>query len=153
MNDFRTRNQRVTDDVGHIELLEVMNSSFSESMHICNDVQDFVSRGVSYIGLPFGFTLPDDVSGQAPRMRLAMDNVGRGVSDELERRQPGTTTMAKLIIVPRDQPDVHQHVYWLPMSSVSISGASAQATCSVDELMRRAACLQIANPHTLPGVF
>jgi hypothetical protein len=24
MNDFRTRNQRVTDDVGHIELLEVI---------------------------------------------------------------------------------------------------------------------------------
>ncbi|MDH1252889.1 DUF1833 domain-containing protein [Comamonas thiooxydans] len=150
--DFRTRNQRVTDDVGHIELLEVSNPSFSESMHICNDAQDFVSRGDSYIGLPFGFTLPDDVTGQAPRMRLTMDNVGRGISDELERRMPGTTTMAKLVIVPRDQPDVHQHEYWLPMTSVSISGASAQATCSVDELMRRAACMQIANPHTLPGI-
>ena len=153
MSDFRTRNQRLTNDVGHIELLEITNRSFSESMRICNDVQDFVSQGVSYIGLPFGFTLPDDVSGQAPRMRLTMDNVGRGVSDELERRQPGTTTMARLIIVPRDKPDLHQHVYWLPMSSVSISGASAQATCSVDELMRRSACLQIATPHTLAGIF
>ncbi|MGE8441831.1 MAG: DUF1833 family protein [Comamonas testosteroni] len=153
MNDFRTRNQRLTNDVGHIELLEIANRSFSESMRICNDVQDFVSQGVSYIGLPFGFTLPDDVSGQAPRMRLSIDNVGRGVSDELERLQPGTTTMAKLIIVSRDKPDVHQHVYWLPISSVTISGAAAQASCSVDELMRRAACLQIANPHTLPGIF
>ena len=153
MTDFRTRNQRVTDDVGHVVLLEVTNPSFSETMYIANDVQDFISRGISYIGLPFGFTLPDDVTDQAPRMRLTMDNVGRGVSDELERRQPGTTTMARLIIVPRDKPDVHQHVYWLPMSSVSISGASAQASCSVDELMRRSACLQIVNPHTLPGVF
>lgn len=153
MSDFRTRNQRLTNDVGHIELLEITNRSFSESMRICNDVQDFVSQGVSYIGLPFGFTLPDDVSGQAPRMRLSIDNVGRGVSGELERLQPGTTTMAKLIIVARDKPDVHQHVYWLPISSVTISGAAAQASCSVDELMRRAACQQIANPHTLPGVF
>lgn len=152
MTDFRTRNQRLTNDVGHIELLEVSNPSFSEPMRICNDTQDFVSQGISYIGLMFGFTLPDDVAGQAPRMRLGMDNVGRGVSDELERRLPGTTTMAKLIIVPRDMPDVHQHVYWLPMSSVSISGASAQASCSVDDLMRRAACLQMANPHTLPGI-
>lgn len=153
MTDFRTRNQRVTNDVGHVELLEVTNPSFSEPMLICNDGQDFVSRDKSYIGLPFGFTLPDDVSGQAPRMRLTMDNVGRGVSDELERRQPGTTTMAKLIVVPRDKTDVHQHVYWLPITGVSISGASAQATCSVDELMRRSAGLQIANPHTLPGIF
>ena len=153
MNDFRTRNQRLTNDVGHIELLEITNRSFSESMCICNDVQDFVSRGISYIGLPFSFTLPDDVSGQAPRMRLSIDNVGRGVSDELERLQPGTTTMAKLIIVPRDKPGLHQHVYWLPISSVSISGAAAQASCSVDEIVRRAACQQIVNPHTLPGVF
>ncbi|WP_120967903.1 DUF1833 family protein [Comamonas sp. lk] len=153
MTDFRTRNQRVTDDVGHVALLEVTNPSFSETMYIANDVQDFISQGISYIGLPFGFTLPDDVTDQAPRMRLTMDNVGRGVSDELERRQPGTTTMAKLIIVPRDKPDMHQHVYWLPMSSVSIGGASAQASCSVDELMRRSACLQIVNPHTQPGVF
>ena len=46
MTDFRTRNQRVTDDVGHIELLEVSNPSFSESMYIANDDVDFVSRGI-----------------------------------------------------------------------------------------------------------
>lgn len=153
MSRFSERNQRVTDDVGHIELLEVTNPSFSETMRICNDTQDFVSQGVSYIALPFGFTLPDDVSGQAPRMQLKMDNVGRGVSDELERLQPGTVTMAKLIIVPRDMPDTHEHVFWLPMTGVSINGASAAATCSVDDLMRQAACKQIANPFTLPGVF
>lgn len=153
MTTFSERNQRINNDVGHVELLEVTNPSFTEPMRICNDVQDFVSKGVSCIGLPFGFTLPDDVSGQAPRMQLKMDNVGRGVSDELERRQPGTTTMAKLIIVPRDMPDTHEHVFWLPVSSVSISGASATATCSVDELMRQSACKQVANPFTLPGVF
>ncbi|MBS3018533.1 hypothetical protein DJFAAGMI_01265 [Comamonas sp. PE63] len=153
MTDFRTRNQRLTDEVGHIELLEVSNPGFSETMRICNDAQDFVSRSQSYIGLPFRFTLPDDIAGQAPRMRLSMDNVGRGVSDELERLRPGTTTMARLIIVARDQPDVHQHVYWLPIASVTINGAAAQAVCSVDALMRRAACQQMANPHTLAGIF
>jgi hypothetical protein len=153
MSDFRTRNQRITDEVGFVQLLEVSNPSFSEPMLICNDVQDFVSQGKSYIGLPFGFDLPDDVSGSAPRMQLAMDNVGRGVSDELERRQPGTTTMAKLIVVGRDTPDRHEHVFWLPMSSVSISGASAQASCSVDEITRQSACKQMATPFTLPGIF
>jgi hypothetical protein len=153
MNKFSERNQRLTNTVGQVELLEVTNPSFSGPMRICNDVQDFVSQGKVYIGLPFGFTLPDDVSGSAPRMRLSMDNVGRGVSDELERRQPGTTTMAKLIIVGRDTPDRHEHVFWLPMSSVSISGASAQASCSVDEITRQAACKQMATPFTLPGIF
>ena len=71
MTQFRERNQRLTNTVGHVELLEVTNPSFTGPMHICNDVQDFTSKGVTYIALPFAFTLPDDVSGQAPRMQLA----------------------------------------------------------------------------------
>ena len=153
MTQFRERNQRLTNTVGHVELLEVTNPSFSGPMHICNDVQDFTSQGVTYIALPFAFTLPDDVSGQAPRMQLVMDNVGRDISTELERLLPGTTTMARLIIVARDTPDVHEHVFWMPLTGVSINGSSARATASVDELMRQAACKQIANPFTLPGIF
>lgn len=153
MTQFQERNQRIKDTVGHVELLEVSNPSFSGPMRICNDVQDFQSQGVAYIGLPFGFTLPEDQSGSAPRMQLTLDNVGRGITDELERLQPGTTTMAKLIVVARDTPDIHEHVFWLPMTGVSVSGATAQATCGVDELTRQAACKQVANPFTLPGIF
>lgn len=153
MTGFRARNQRITNTVGHVELLEVTNPSFSGPMLIANDVVDWVSQGVAYIGLPFGFTLPEDVSGQAPRMQLQMDNVGRGISDELERLLPGSETMAKLIVVARDTPDVHEHVFYLPVTVVSISGASAQATCSVDERNRQSACKLIADPFTLPGLF
>lgn len=153
MSVFQERNRRLTNTVGHVELLEITNPSFTEPMRIANDVQDWVSQGLSYIGIPFGFTLPDDVSGQAPRMKLAMDNVGRGISDELERLTPGSITMAKLIVIARDTPDVHEHVFWLPLTQVSISGATAQATAGVDELMRQAATKQIANPFTLPGLF
>ena len=153
MTVFQERNQRITNTVGHVELLEITNPSFSGPMRICNDVQDFVSQDKDYIGLPFGFTLPEDQSGSAPRMKLAMDNVGRGISDELERLQPGTTTMANLSVVSRDTPDVREHNFWLPMTGVSVSGATAQATCGVDALMRQAACKQVANPFTLPGIF
>lgn len=153
MSQFQERNQRIKDTVGHVETLEITNPSFSGPMRICNDVQDFVSQGEAYIGLPFGFTLPEDRSGSAPRMKLAVDNVGRGFSDELERLRPGTTTMAKLNLVARDTPDVREHSFWLPMTTVTVSGATAQATCGVDEVMRQAACKQVANPFTLPGVF
>lgn len=153
MTLFSERNQRITNDTGHVELLEITNPSFTDPMRIVNDLEDFVSQSVSYIGIPFGFTLPEDVSGSAPRMKLAIDNVGRGLTDELERLLPGTVTMAKLIVVARDTPDVHEHVFWLPLTQVSVTSTSAQATAGVDELMRRAACRQIANPFTLPGIF
>lgn len=153
MTLFHERNQRLSNPTGHVELLEITNPSFSGPMRIVNDAEDCVSQGNSFIALPFGFTLPEDVSGSAPRMKLAMDNVGRGVTDELERRLPNTITMAKLILAKRDTPDVHEHVYWLPLTDVVVDGATAQATASTDALTRVAACKQIANPFTLPGIF
>ena len=153
MTQFQERNQRITNDVSHVELLEISNPSFSEPMRICNDMQDFVSEGVAYIGLPFGFTLPEDKSGSAPRMKLSLDNVGRGITDELERRMPGTTTMAKLSVVARDTPDVRENSFWMPVTGVAVNGTTAQATCGVDELLRQSACKLVANPFTLPGIF
>lgn len=153
MTSFSEKNQRITNDTGHVELLEITNPSFTDPMRIANDLEDFVSQGVSYIALPFGFTLPEDVTGSAPRLKLAMDNVGRGLTDELEKLLPGSTTMAKLIIVARDTPNIHEHVFWLPLTQVTVTSTSAQATAGVDELMRRSACKQVANPFTLPGIF
>ena len=153
MSKFHERNQRITNDVGHVELLEISNPSFTGPMTIANDTVDWVSQGVTYTGIPFGFTLPDDVSGQSPQMKLSMVNVGRGITNELERLLPGTETMARLILIARDTPNVHEHVFWLPLVNVSINGAMAQATASVDARNRQSACKQIANPFTLPGIF
>ena len=150
---LHTNNQRVTNPGGELELLEVTNPSFSEPMRICNDVVDVVSQGVAYIGVPFRFTLPEDTKDSNPQLRLQLDNVGRGITDELERRQPGSVTMARLIVVDRTAPDVHAHVYYLPLTNVGVTPTVATATASADYWMRQSACKQIADPHHLPGIF
>lgn len=150
---FRENNQRITNPSGPLELLEITNPSFGEPMRIANDVVDWVSQGALYIGVNFGFTLPEDVGGTQPRMKLSMANVGTGITDELEGITPGTVTMAKLIIIDRSAPDVHQKVFRMPLTLVSCTPSMASATAGVDELMRQAACKQIANAHTLPGIF
>jgi len=150
---FRENNQRVTNPSGEMVLLEVTNPSFSEPMQIANDTVDWVSQGKTYVGINFGFTLPEDVKDGNPRMQLSMPNVGSDLLDELEGIQPGTVTMAKLIVVDRSTPDVYQHVFWLPITSISATPSAITATASVDDLMRQSACRQIANPFTLPGLF
>lgn len=153
MTTLRKQAQAVADTKGYVELLEITNPSFSEPMRIVNQFEVMFSKGQEYIGLRFGFNLPEDVSGIAPKMVLRVDNVGRAFSEELEGITPGTVTMAKLIVVSKDTPDVHAHVYKLPISSVSVNGASIEATCSCSEIVSRPACQLIANPHTLPGIF
>ena len=153
MTTLRKQTQAVADTKGYVELLEITNPSFSEPMRVVNQFDDVFSKGQHYVGLRFGFTIPEDVSGQAPKMTLRIDNVGRAFSEELEGMTPGTVTMAKLIVVSKDTLDNHAHIYKLPISSITVDGASIEATCSSTELAARPACLLIANPHTLPGIF
>lgn len=153
MTNFNTDNQRLTNTNGIVALLEVKNPAFTAVMRIADDTVDVVSNGDTYIGLPFGFKLPDDVNEQAPSMTLVMNNVGRALSDELERVQPGTDTFAKLMLVSRATPDVIEHTFWLPIVAVTTTPLRAEATASVTQILQKKACKVIANSFTLPGLY
>ena len=112
---FLERRQRVTDTAGMLLLLEMTSPSFSGPLRAASDTVDWVSQGVTYIGVPFGFKLPDDVAGQTPRAVLEMANVGTGFADELERMQPGEMPSCKLIVTDRADPDTHVRTILLPI--------------------------------------
>lgn len=149
---FTERRQRVTDP-GILIFLEVTSDAFTAPLYLVADTQDWSSNGQLYLGVPFGFQLPDDVSGSTPRARLVMDNVGRGIGEELERLGPQDTVMAKIMISDRADPNLIQQTFFLPMTAVTLSGATASAQCGVDFLMRQQAVQIRANPYTLPGIF
>ena len=153
MSTFLERRQRVTDTSGMLLFMDISAPSFSGPMRVVNDTQNWVSRGVTYIGIPFGFKLPDDVSGTTPRAQLVMTNVGTGITSELERLQPNETVLAKLMVSDRANPDAWAQTLYLPMTQVSLSGTQATAQCGVDFLMRQQAVKLRANPFTLPGIF
>lgn len=153
MSTFTERRQRVTDTSGILMFLELTAASFTGPMQIVADDRDWVSQGVTYIGIQFGFKGPDDVSGQTPRAQLEMVNVGTGIVDELERLQPNETVMAKLMIADRADPDTHARTLYLPLTRVSVNGTTATAQCGRDFMMRQQAVLIRGNPFTLPGNF
>ena len=153
MTSFLERRQRVTDTSGILLFLDVSAASFSGPMRVVNDTRDWVSRGLTYIGVPFGFKLPDDVSGQTPRAQLVMANVGTGITAELERLMPNETVIAKLMVSDRANPDAWAQTLFLPMTHVSVSGTQATAQCGVDFMMRQQAVKLRATPFVLPGLF
>lgn len=146
---FTENRQRTRDKSGILLFLEVTADSFTGPLKIVADTQDWVSNGVTYVGVPFGFKLPDDTAGQAPRAQLVMSNVGRGVTEELELLGPNEVPMAKLMIADRSDPDTIQQTYYLPISRVSASGAVVTADCGVDFLMRQQAVRLRANGQTV----
>ena len=153
MSTFQERRQRITDTSGILLFLEITAASFTGPMLAVNDTRDWESQGKSYIGIPFGFKLPDDVRGQTPRAQLVMANVGTGFADELERLAPNEPVMAKMHISDRSDPNTYAQTLYLPLTHVSVSGTQATAQCGVDFLMRQQAVRIRANEFTLPGIF
>lgn len=153
MSSFTERKQRMTDTSGTLLFLSITSPSLPAPLRIVNDTQDWVSQGIPYMGVPFGFKLPDDTRGQSPRAQLVLDNVGRGISEDLEALGPNELMMARLMVSDRADPNLYERDYYLPITSVSVAGATATAQCGVDYLMRQQAVRLRANPFTLPGIF
>lgn len=149
MTDFTEARQRVSDPSGVLLFLEVTADSFTGPLRIVADTQDWTSNGVDYVGVPFGFKLPDDTSGQSPRAVLTMSNVGQGVTEELERLSAGEIPRCKLMVADKSDPDTITKTYNLPMVGVSASGATVTAQLGVDYLMRQQAVRIRANAETV----
>lgn len=152
MTTFTERRQRVTDS-GELVLLEITSPSMGATLRLARDTQDWAVGGHTYLGLPFRFKLPDDVSGQTPAAQLEIDNVGRDMTADLEGLPPNEIMTARILITDRESPDDIEQTLVLPMSSVSVTPTVATARCGMDYIMRRQ-CVQLrANPFTLPGIF
>ena len=150
---FQERKQRTTDTSGLLLFLEISAPSIPETLRIVNDTQDWISNGLTYLACPFQFKLPDDTAGQTPRAQLVIDNVGLGMTQDLESLQPNELVMCRLMISDTANPNVYERTYRLPMTMASASTGQVTAQLGVDFLMRQQAVRLRANPFTTPGLF
>lgn len=149
---FAKQLQQVTDKAGIIALLEITCPDFSGPLQIANDTRAWTSNGVQYMGYPFSFQLPTDSVGETARMQLAISNVGRGLSEELERLGPNTLVMGSLLLASRNNPNQIEMRYPLPMTSVSVTPVRASANCGMDALMRQQAMKRRMTAEAAPGI-
>lgn len=153
MSTFLEYRQRVTDSVGMVVVLRLEAPSFPEPLCICNDTRNWTLDGLEYVALPFGFKLPDSVQGSAARAQLVIDNVGRGITEYLERILPGEIVMAYVAICDKITPLQVSYDIWLPVTNVSVSGLIATADCGADHIMRQQGVKLQFYPHLTPGAF
>lgn len=137
-------------------LLEIDNPAFPEPLRAVDDAVDRVSQGIAYVGVRFGFALPTDASGSNPVLKLTMSNVGRGLTEQLEKLEPtlaDVLTFARITAADPDNLDLHLWATDLPIATVQCTPSTVTATAGADYWMRQPACRQIMDPMTLPGAF
>lgn len=151
-NTTREQLQRVTDPAGLLLLLVLEHPSI-ETAYVVNDTRDWVIGGTTYVGLPFRFKLPDATSGEAPRAQIEIDNIGRGLTDELEKLPPYGALLASFKIVSRATPTVVDFAFKAPMSAVSVTMGTLTASVGNDDALRAPAVKVRYDPTNSPGLF
>lgn len=149
----RQQLQRVDDPDGLLLLVLIDHPSFAGGIRIVQDTRDWIIGGITFVGLPLSIQLPQDVSGEATRAQLRVDNIGRDLLAELEDLPPGSSLDVMLRIVSRAAPEVTEFEYVAGASAAEVDLESITMTLGDDELLRRNAVALRYDPSTAPGIF
>lgn len=150
---FQERRQRITDTESELWFVEVRMSSTGETLRLVNDTQDWTSNGQVYLGSSFSIQPPSDVSGQSPKARLVIGNIGLGLTQDLEARLPGEEVECRSMLADRADPHTYVRSYRFPMVRVSVTTGEVSAENGTDILMRGQAVRKRYTPYETPGIF
>ena len=133
--------------------LEIRHAAVAAPVRVVNDTEERTIEGNRYVALRFDARLADDVEGQAPQAELAIDNVGRDLTQWLEAAQGGTgATVRVLQVLDIDDPPVEWELT-MDVAGVAVDAERVTARLGFDPLLGRAAVTLRHDPQTSPGLF
>ncbi len=133
--------------------LEIRHPAVAEPVRVVNDTVGRRIEGHDYAALRFDARLADDVAGQAPQAELAIDNVGRALTQWIEAAHGGIgATVRVMLVLAIDDPPVEWEVT-LDVAGMNVDQERVTARLGFDPLLGRAAVTLRHDPQTSPGLF
>ena len=133
--------------------LEIGHPAVAEPVRVINDTVGRRIEGHDYVALRFDARLADDVDGQVPQAELAVDNVGRALTQWIEATGGGIgATVRVMLVLDIDDPPVEWEVT-LDVAGMAVDQERVTARLGFDPLLGRAAVALRHDPQTSPGLF
>ena len=133
--------------------LEISHPAIALPVRVVNDTRNRRIEGADYVALRFDARLADDVDGQAPQAELAIDNVGRALTQWIEAAGGGVGASVRVMLVlDIDDAPVEWEVT-LDVASMAVDQERVTARLGFDPLLGRAAVTLRHDPQTSPGLF
>ncbi|MDD9993220.1 MAG: DUF1833 family protein [Rhodospirillales bacterium] len=133
--------------------LEIAHPAIADPVRVVNDTIERIIEGNRYVALRFDARLADDVEGQAPQAELAIDNVGRVLTQWVEATGGGVgATVRVMQVLDIDDPPVEWEVT-LDIAGMAVDQERVTARLGFDPLLGRAAVTLRHDPQTSPGLF
>ena len=133
--------------------LEISHPAIAQPVRVINDTQGRAIEGNDYVALRFDARLADDIAGQAPQAELAIDNVGRALTQWIEATGGGVGASVRVMqVLDIDDPPVEWEVT-LDVAGMAVDQERVTARLGFDPLLGRAAVTLRHDPQTSPGLF
>lgn len=133
--------------------LEITHPNLTEPIRVVNDNADQAIEGNLYRALRFDAVLADDRQGQAPRAQLIIDNVGRALTEPLDRIGGGAGASIRMIQVMRSTPADIEFEITMDLSQVEVTQLQVSATLGFDPVLSRAAVNVRHDLENSPALF
>ena len=134
-------------------LLMIDHPEFSQPVRLCNERQEIVSNGETYVPFPFALTLPDDKEGGSPRGKIEFDNVSREITAWLLELAESPTVEIQVALF--SQPDVVEFVaddFVLENPTWTADRPVISADLVIHDLTQEPAQQHRLSPSTTPGL-
>ena len=133
--------------------LEIRHPAVALPVRVVNDTGALRIEGHEYIALRFDARLVDDIAGQAPQAELAIDNIGRELTQWIEAAGGGLgATVRVMLVLAVPNPTVEWELT-LDVAGIAVDQERVTARLGFDPLLGAAAVRLRHDPQTSPGLF
>ena len=135
-----------------IVLVTIDHDDIVESIRVCSNATDIVSRGDTFLACPFEFTLPDDSDERISAGSITIDNVSSLIAKGI--RLLTTPPTVKLEVVLASSPDsVEASFENFELIDVQYDANTIKGNLSIQSFMTEPYPGGIQGPANFPGLF
>lgn len=134
-------------------LIEITHPQLTGPVRFVNDTQNVTSNGNIFIGCAFRLIPPDDLKQGLPRAQLAVDNIGRELTQWIEGSAGGAGAQVRLMQVLRSDPNTIEFEVTLTLKNVRMDLLEVAGELGYEDILNRPAVAKTYRPDTAPGLF
>ena len=132
--------------------LEITHPDVTDPVRVVNDAVNRTIEGNTYTALRFQPRLVNDPESGIPRAEIAIDNVGRALTQWVERSEGGAGAQCRVLQVIAGE-DTPQYDVSLGVQAMPVRNSEVRVVLGHADLFGRRAVRLRHDPETSPGLF
>ena len=132
--------------------LEITHPAITTPARMVSDTVEHVIEGNRYVAVPFELTLQDDVEGRVPKASVQIENVGRALTEWLERSEGGAGAKCRIMrVLARD--DSVAYEITIGVEGMHVDAQWVQATLGYGSILSIPAVQMRYDSESFPGLY